>query len=63
MSTQFQHSGQFEFHPTNESFETLKQQLGQEGGWDAVLSETAAIDSVRQITIYSQDKQSWVNRT
>jgi ABC-2 type transport system permease protein len=58
--TQFQHSGQFEFYPSNESFEALKQQLAENGSWDAVLAESPAIDSIKQITIYSQDKQSWL---
>jgi ABC-2 type transport system permease protein len=58
--TQFKHSGQFEFYPRDEPFETLKLQLAEEGSWDAVLFETPAIESVKQITIYSQDKQSWL---
>lgn len=58
--TQFQDSGQFKFSSSNESFETLKLQLAEEGSWDAVLSEAPAINSVKQITIYSQDKQSWL---
>jgi ABC-2 type transport system permease protein len=58
--TQFQHSGQFEFYPSNESFAALKQQLAEDDSWDAVLSESPAINSIKQITIYSQDKQSWL---
>jgi ABC-2 type transport system permease protein len=58
--TQFKQSGQFEFYPSNDSFETLKLQLAEEGSWDAVLFETPTIESVKQITIYSRDKQSWL---
>ncbi len=58
--TQFQHTGQFEFSSSNKSFEELKLELVEEGRWDAVLSEAPAINSVKQITIYSQDKQSWL---
>ncbi len=59
-TTQFQHSGQFEFYPSNEPFEKLKQQLAEANNWDAVLFEAPTINSVKQITIYSQDKQSWL---
>jgi len=60
--TQFQNSGQFEFFPNNDSFEQLKEQLahGEENSWDAVLVESPAINSVKQMTIYSKDKQSWL---
>ncbi|NQZ23870.1 MAG: ABC transporter permease [Colwellia sp.] len=58
--TQFQNSGQFEFFPSHESFDILKQQLAEEDGWDAILSEAPAIESVKQLTIYSKDKQSWL---
>jgi ABC-2 type transport system permease protein len=58
--SQLQNSGQFEFYPSNDSFEKLKQQLAEDGSWDAVLSEAPAIESVKQLTIYSKDKQSWL---
>ncbi len=58
--TQFQNSGQFEFISSNDSFEKLKLQLAEEDSWDAVLSEAPTIDSVKQLTIYSKDKQSWL---
>lgn len=58
--TQFTNSGQFEFVSSNDSFEKLKLQLAEEDSWDAVLSEAPAIESVKQLTIYSKDKQSWL---
>jgi len=60
--TQFQNSGQFEFFPSNDSFKKLKQQLadGGENSWDAVIVEAQAVESVKQMTIYSKDKQSWL---
>jgi ABC-2 type transport system permease protein len=59
--TQFKNSGQFEFHQSNDTFEMLKQQLAEEDNWDAILSESTAINSVKQLTIYSKDKQSWLS--
>jgi len=59
--TQFKNSGQFEFYQSNDTFEKLKLQLAEEDNWDAILSESATIDSVKQLTIYSKDKQSWLS--
>ena len=56
----FENSGQFEFVPSTDSFETLKLQLATDDSWDAILVEAPAVDSVKQITIYSKDKQSWL---
>ena len=58
--TQFKNSGQFEFFPSTDSFAKLKQQLAEEDSWDAVLVETPSIESVKQITVYSKDKQGWL---
>ncbi len=58
--TQFQNIGQFEFFPSTDTFTKLKQQLAEENSWDAVLVETPAIESVKQITVYSKDKQGWL---
>ena len=60
-TTQFKDSGQFKFSLSNKSFEVLKLELAEEGRWDAVLSETPATNSIKKITIYSKDKQSWLN--
>jgi len=59
--TQFQNSGQFEFFPSHDSFNKLKQQLAEEGSWDAILSEAPTQEAIKQLTIYSKDKQSWLN--
>jgi ABC-2 type transport system permease protein len=58
--SQLQNSDSFEFIASNDPLKQLKKQLAQEDSWDAVLSETPSTNSVKQITIYSKDKQSWL---
>jgi ABC-2 type transport system permease protein len=58
--SQLQNSDSFEFIASNAPLKQLKKQLAQEDNWDAVLSETPSTNSVKQITIYSKDKQSWL---
>jgi ABC-2 type transport system permease protein len=58
--SQIQNSDSFEFIASNDPLKQLKKQLAQEDSWDAVLSETPSTNSVKQITIYSKDKQSWL---
>lgn len=58
--SQLQNSDSFEFIASNAPLKQLKKQLAQEDSWDAVLSETPSTNSVKQITIYSKDKQSWL---
>ncbi|GAA0815981.1 hypothetical protein GCM10009111_15090 [Colwellia asteriadis] len=58
-----QSHGQFEFIATNKPLEELKQQLAQEDSWDALLVEAPAQQKDMQVkvSIYSKDKQSWLN--
>jgi ABC-2 type transport system permease protein len=58
--SQLQNSDSFEFIASNAPLKQLKKQLAQEDNWDAVLSEKPSTNSVKQITIYSKDKQSWL---
>jgi ABC-2 type transport system permease protein len=58
--SQLQNSDSFEFIASNDPLKQLKKQLAQEDSWDAVLSEKPSTNSVKQITIYSKDKQSWL---
>jgi ABC-2 type transport system permease protein len=58
--SQLQSNDSFEFIASNDPLKQLKKQLAQEDSWDAVLSETPSTNSVKQITIYSKDKQSWL---
>lgn len=67
--SQLESSGQFEFIATNASVKQLKLELAQDDSWDAVLVEKSVVASalehegnqVKQVTIYSKDKQSWLN--
>ncbi|MBA6304225.1 ABC transporter permease [Colwellia sp. MB02u-14] len=58
--SQLQNSDSFEFIASNAPLKQLKKQLAQEDSWDAVLSETPSTNSVKQITLYSKNKQSWL---
>ncbi|MBA6256651.1 MULTISPECIES: ABC transporter permease [unclassified Colwellia] len=58
--SQLQNSDSFDFIASNAPLKQLKKQLAQEDNWDAVLSETPSTNSVKQITLYSKDKQSWL---
>ncbi len=52
---------QFNFVSTTESFEQLKQQMIETETWHAIVTKERAAGSKTALTVYSLDKQSWLN--
>lgn len=52
---------QFNFVSTTESFEQLKQQMIETEKWHAIVTKERAAESTTALTVYSLDKQSWLN--
>lgn len=50
----------FTFTVSDKSLEQLKIELANENSWDAILVEDSVDGGIKELTIYSRDKQSWL---
>ncbi|MEW6990460.1 ABC transporter permease [Colwelliaceae bacterium 6441] len=57
---QLKNSESFEFNVSDSTIDELKQRLNEEESLDAILTEAPTQNDVKQVVIYSKDKQKWL---
>ncbi|MGO4892211.1 ABC transporter permease [Flavobacterium sp. W21_SRS_FM6] len=57
-----QNTDNFQFIHTSLDLQTLKIELSEQQNWDAILIEQDLADGSKQVSIYSQDKQAWLEQ-
>lgn len=53
-------SNTYQFIQTSKTLETLQTELSEQQKWDAILVEKNNPDGSKQVSIYSQDQQTWL---